>query len=226
MAKGRKKLICKYCNLTLKRKNDLKNCILCRKAFCAYHQKPESHKCSAVDWKTLQPKKDLKLGDIRLIDILKAGAVLLVLILVVKMTLAVFSRFWNFLKNLWRVARVQIAVIIAVPILLSLTAMHFPESAALLEDGLDSIVDATGLDKLEVPEIFGTNQPAYMSSSQPTKSSPLQGLKGCTIAMTYTSLMETYDGQKCMSLCNDRGYSSYSVIKDGNSFDCYCCDNN
>jgi len=247
MAKGRKKkkkmLICEHCSLGSTNKKEFKSCRMCRKVLCLYHQKPEAHGCDAVDWEGLQAKRKSgfgTLGDMTLIDLLKAGAVVLAVILIAKMVFGLFSRLWNYVLKLWKVAKAQAAVLVAVPLLLSIAASIFPGGAEFLDENVDTLVDTTGLDdvRIEFPqlselELDQSNDIAYMAGVNPVavglpkiskpKVSPLEGLKGCTNSMTYSSMLETYKGQKCVSLCKERGYSSYGIVKNGNSLDCYCC---
>jgi|GEM_PF-4515213 len=204
MSKRKKKmLICKCCGITGK-KGEFRSCPLCKEVLCLYHVKPQKHDCAAVDWEALEEKRD---EDISIVTLLKAGALVMALVLLAKLSLGFFSRFWGKLESLWRLAKAEAKVLVGVPALLAATFMIFPGSADVLyaaAAGLESPQQDEGLVRVPEPDV-------------------LSELYSCTKAMRYSSLLEDYDGQNCMKLCDERGYSSYGIVKDGASLQCYCC---
>jgi len=53
--KEKKTLICEYCKMSI---TSPKVCSLCNKVFCAFHEKPDDHKCERVDWKGMEKERE------------------------------------------------------------------------------------------------------------------------------------------------------------------------
>ncbi|MCI0503391.1 hypothetical protein L0Y65_01620 [Candidatus Micrarchaeota archaeon] len=212
---GRKKLICGYCRSGSANLESLKRCLLCGKMLCEYHRKPESHACESVDWEGLKAKGRSEMG---VIDYLKAGAVILAVMLIAKFGLDMLSGAWQAIKRSGEIARAESKVLVAVPVAMMALAGMFPDATTMLKGAADNVIDKAGLDSIHI----SFPQMPALPQNPPPGLAPISGIRGCTLAMSYaTTLYNQYD--KCPMLCKERGYTTYANVRMGGSYDCYCC---
>jgi hypothetical protein len=216
MAKdGKKRFTCDYCGIGSENRDDFKSCKLCKEPLCLFHRKPEAHACEAVDWESIKEEKGSGLSDLGVMDLLKAGAFVLAVLLIVRIVMGMIDGFGNLLRSnldrAGRFAKANTAVFVAVPALLIVVASIFPGSADMVFASKDALAEAIDLDDMR------------LSLPQMPETDPLEDLKGCTKALSYASTLEDGEGQKCMSICKERGHASYGLVENGNSYDCYCC---
>lgn len=205
---------CGYCRMAY---GDLKRCRLCRAKLCPYHLDTEDHHCQARSGMGLGDKP---IGSMTIIDLLKAGAIMLVIVVIIRMGLDLLSKVFGLVKRGWRVAKAQALVWAAVPAALALSTMMFPTNAMLMDEGVDIISDM--LPDYRLGYDILPSRPAIFLKP-PEGLTEKENLRGCVKTMDYASTLENPEGQKCRDLCEARGYTSYGIVRDGNSYDCFCC---
>ena len=155
-------------------------------------------------------------------DLIKTGAIIMAIILIIKIGFDILSRLFGFLRRAWGktwgIAKANAVIFVGIPLAIAVLATIFPESGEIFYDATDSF--AKNLDDLglALPQISASPQ----ISELPAALAPASELRGCAITMKY-SAFDSDDEQRCIDVCREREYTSYGIVKDGNSYDCYCC---
>lgn len=171
-----------------------------------------------------ETRAETRPGDMSAWDLLKAGAIVAVIVLIAKILLDLLAGLAGFLRQAlgkaWGIFKTNVILFVAIPIALAFLAGMFPGSAEMLDDltgGLKRSLDGAAM-RIDIPDLFGSSQPLQ----QPLGLAVESELRGCTSSMRYSSTSQ--DGEQvCIDLCKERGYTSYGIVKDGNSYECYCC---
>jgi hypothetical protein len=178
MVDDKESLRCSYCGIRSRRRGDMKRCRLCKDYQCLFHREPEEHGCDAIEWEEERGHDGLGV-----MDLLKGGAFVLALLLIIRIAMGMIDGSLNWLGvnagRAKRVAKANAAVFVAVPALLMLLSGMFPQSADIVSGAAEGILGSLDLD---IPQ-GGVRYP-----EQPV-TGPLQGLKGCTKALSYASTL-------------------------------------
>jgi len=168
-----------------------------------------------------EPEERIPKEEMGVWDLIKAGAIVMAIVLIAKIGLDVLYAIAGFIRRgigkAWGIFKANVIIFVALPLALAFIAALFPGSAEMGEDFADWFMRSSGLEGLQLPKI--TAPPQVDAPAIPLASD----LRDCTLSLSYMSLEDDQGEKRCMELCRDRGYESYGTESEGNSYDCYCC---
>lgn len=168
-----------------------------------------------------EPPESIPKEEMGLWDLIKAGAIVMAIVLIAKIGLDLLYALAGFIRRgigkAWGIFKANVILFVAIPLALAFIASLFPGSAEMMDDFAGWVVERSGLSGLELPSV--TAPPRIDVPNLPLAPD----LKDCTLSLNYMSVEEDQGEKRCMELCRDRGYESYGTERNGNSYDCYCC---